>query len=38
MATWLTADPKTLWPHLDDTRLEEVKRLIERHPATPAQC
>lgn len=30
MATWLTADPKTLWPHLDDTRLEEVKRLIER--------
>lgn len=30
MATWLTADPKILWPHLDDTRLEEAKRLIER--------
>lgn len=30
MATWLTADPKILWPHLDGTRLEEAKRLIER--------
>lgn len=30
MATWLTADPKTLWPHLDSARLEDAKRLIER--------
>ena len=30
MATWLTVDPKILWPHLDDARLEEAKRLIER--------
>lgn len=30
MATWLTVDPKALWPHLDDTRLEGAKHLIDR--------
>ncbi len=30
MATWLTVDPKTLWPHLDTPRLDEAKRLIDR--------